>query len=109
MRNAENETRKEKVMKTRNGRELNVGTLIYYTGDMANQPDFGIVEKINPADRFGGPSVNVKLEDGRTHRGLPVLAFNPGPGRRFMTADEYHEERRAKIEQFKAWAEARKA
>lgn len=80
--------------------ELNQGTRIYYTGDMANIEDFGSIVKINPPSRFATHgTIDMKLDDGREINGIYPSAFDPGPGRRFMTEAENKANRAASIKQ----------
>lgn len=96
------------MKKLSNGYELGEGTLVYYTGDQANLPDFGIVEAVEPPDRFSGWTLRVKLEDGRVFRGVSLMNFE-GRGRRFMTAEEHHDIRREKIAKIQQWAKSQKS
>lgn len=89
---------------TRDGMKLEAGTEIYYTGDMANQERDGKIERVYSdkwgkqvevtlfaiEDDFGGAEPERKTV-------LQVTSFEPGPGRRFMTAAKRDEERTAKI------------
>lgn len=78
-----------------------VGTGIYYTGDMANQPGRGTVAAIRPATRWSSESMDITLEDGREMRGIQISNFS-GIGRRFWTMDEYQADRAKKIAQIEA-------
>lgn len=73
--------------------ELIIGTRIYYTGDMANASDHGMITAERPANRFAPLSYDITLDDGRTFKGVWAIAFDPGPGRRFWTDAEYEADR----------------
>jgi hypothetical protein len=64
-----------------------VGTEIYYTGDVANIDGNGTVTRVRPADlKYGyGETMDITLTDGREMRAIPMACFS-GPGRRFWTA-----------------------
>jgi hypothetical protein len=82
--------------------ELKEGTRIYYTGDRANQPSFGTIEKVNPPSKYAPLNYDIRFdEDGKVHRGIYYLSFTPGPGRRFYPLTEWQEERRQRLEQMK--------
>ena len=57
-----------------------LGQKVRYKGDMANQPGEGRVTAINPADRFSGKTVDIRLDDGRTANGLTPSAFHASNG-----------------------------
>lgn len=87
--------------------DLKLGTRIYYTGDRANIDGFGAItgEKhgqleisldAQPSDYGEEYSVPARVFY------VPPVAFEPGPGRRFITFAEYEAERAEKIRQFKA-------
>ena len=78
--------------------KLQPGTRIYYTGDMANSEDHGVITK-RYNDRWGD-FVDITLDDGREFRGVYVIAFEPGPGRRFMLEEEWQEQRNAAVNNF---------
>lgn len=75
---------------------LLAGTRIYYTGDMANASGIGQVDKID------GNYCDMHLDDGRAFRLVPICAFQPSPGRRFMTLAEHKAQHEAGIAQMKA-------
>lgn len=77
--------------------KLTLGQRIYYTGDMANCDDCGTVVAVRPPDRWCTESYDIDLDDGRTLKGIHGLSFEPGPGRRFMPLDEYHQDRTERI------------
>ena len=81
--------------------KLAVGTRIYYTGDMANQPDEGTVVAVRPPDRWGGESYDICLDDGRTMRGIYPSNYS-GPGKRFWTLDEWEADRQRRIDEANA-------
>lgn len=73
---------------------LEIGTKIYYTGDMANIEGFGEIIDIKDS-KFYGPKADiyVKLEDGRDMRILPLNISNEYHGTcnpRFVTLDAYN-------------------
>jgi hypothetical protein len=78
--------------------EYETGDRIYYTGDMANVPDKGVIIKKRPADRFASISYDVHLEDGRVIKGLCYLSFEPGPGRRFWLLSEWEADQKQKLD-----------
>jgi len=77
--------------------DLPNGTKIYYTGDMANAEDFGVV--IEQSTNKWGDQVDIRLDDGRIFKGVSPLNFG-GLGRRFVLRTEYDAERQAKIDAF---------
>ncbi len=77
-----------------------VGTAIYYTGDVCNHPAKGeVVAHRHFSDGTG--AMDIRLEDGRECRGIHLSNFS-GPGRRFQLLSDYRAERAAKIAQFRA-------
>lgn len=78
-----------------------IGTEIYYTGDMANQPARGEVVKHRHSTDWGG-SLDIRLEDGRECKGIQMSNFS-GPGRRFILWTEYQTERERQIEEMRAY------
>lgn len=74
---------------------LEVGTEIYYTGDMANASGFGYVGEVKRDERFGTQLV-LQLDDGRRFSVSP-MQFQPSPGRRFCTKAEWEAEREERI------------
>ena len=48
------------------------GDKIYYKGDMANQPGWGTVTKVEPCDWYH-KTITIELEDGRVHRINPYM------------------------------------
>jgi hypothetical protein len=84
---------------TKKGKEMKayaVNTEIYYTGDMANVDGFGVVTSINPPDKWYGETMNITMEDGREWKRVHMASFS-GIGRRFWTAKEWDENRKAGI------------
>lgn len=65
---------------------MKVGDEIYYTGDAANFPGYGKVVRVH------GRSFDVRLDDGREFKALPLDAVRPVPGRRFVPIDERKKE-----------------
>jgi hypothetical protein len=89
---------------TRDGMVLEAGVRIHYTGDMANLPRDGKIERLY-TDKWG-TQVELTLDAIEDDFGgaeperktiLQVSSFEPSPGRRFMTAARRDEERTAKI------------
>ena len=78
-----------------------VGTGVYYTGDVANQPGNGTVTAIRPANQWAAESMDITLDDGREMRAIQISNFS-GPGRRFWTMDEWQADRAKKIAQMEA-------
>ena len=79
---------------TQDGQTLEVGTKIYYTGDMANMDGFGeITNEIS--DRWG-LRYEIAMNDGREMCITPA-SFQPSAGRRFVTKEHYTKERQEKI------------
>lgn len=94
---------------TKDGQTLEVGTRVFYTGDVANLENEGTVSRIY-SDKWG-THIEVALDTienldeslpERTTTLSPVM-FEDAPGRRFMTVEKRTELREAKI------AELRKA
>lgn len=77
------------------------GTRIYYTGDMANQPDDGTITRLVPANKYGGASVDIDFDEGN-NRNVTLLGFAPGPGRRFWLQDDWIQERATKLRESQA-------
>jgi hypothetical protein len=88
----ENKPRKERWKM-----KLVKGQQIYYTGDMANLPGFGVVAAVRTSTRFGPESYDLSFEDGRRFLGVYGLMFDCGPGRRFWPLDEWKAERQKQI------------
>src|SRR5437870_33655 len=82
-----------------NPERLTVG--IYYTGDMANVSDCGTITK-NDSPTASWRKRGYQADDGREIRALSTLHFQPGPGRRFWTANKGDAEHEASIKAF-AW------
>ena len=89
------------------------GTRIYYTGDMANQPSTGTIIATHPPTRFGGQSVDIRLDDDyitdnppppadNPHiiRMLLLTSFAPGPGQRFHLLTDWLQARREALKQY---------
>jgi hypothetical protein len=76
------------------------GDRYYYTGDMANASDFGVITKIT-SDKWGTRFWG-KLDDGREQKAVTILVFEKGVGQRFKTIEQYNQER---AEQFKKMEE----
>lgn len=82
--------------------QLQEQTRIYYTGDRANKPGGGIITKRLLADaKWHYRQVRIEMDDGREWRAIDMLAFQPGPGRRFWLESDWLAHRRqmlAKLE-----------
>ena len=68
------------------------GDRYFYTGDMANISDFGIITAIYQ-DKWGS-FADGKLNDGREQKRLYVSMFSKGPGQRFIPIEQYEEDRK---------------
>ena len=77
---------------------LPIGTDIYYTGDMANQPGRGTVVHIIPPSRWADRQYQVLFTDGREMVISPCY-LNPQPGRRFWLWEEWQAERTRTLEE----------
>jgi len=89
---------------------LQEGVRIYYTGDMANSSDHGVITKRHPIDpKWGYRKVDILLDDGRIQRGIHCTNFQPAPGRRFWLEMDWQADRERRIAEFKAWADAQSA
>lgn len=89
-------------MKTATNREskmditkLTAGTEVFYTGDMANLEDYGVITAI-VSDKWYPVSYNIRLDDGREMRSILPQNFS-GAGRRFWVRSEHTAVRRAKF------------
>lgn len=90
---------------------LEVGTEVYYTGDMANAPGAGRITAIR--DSEWGRQLEIALEaepskfgpeygiEARTFTVSPSM-FSPQPGRRFWTMAERREWKRAEMAKLRA-------
>jgi hypothetical protein len=76
---------------------MNIGERIYYTGDRANIDGQGTITMIHPADKFYGPSVTIKMDDGREWRKILFVMFDDSPGRRFWLLKDWKADQQAKI------------
>tara|TARA_Y100001937_G_scaffold128504_1_gene205508 strand:+ start:1638 stop:1952 length:315 start_codon:yes stop_codon:yes gene_type:complete len=90
---------------------LETGTKIYYTGDMANREGFGTITKVG-GDRFVSRWYDITMDDGRVFPSLPHTSFSAkfsgGGLTRFVTKQAYQnwrnaESRRAALEQIERW------
>lgn len=76
---------------------LEIGTRIYYTGDMANIGSFGtIIDKVE--DALYGAYYTIEYDDERFEGDtriskVPASNFSAGPGCRFKTVEQYNKER----------------
>ena len=78
--------------------KLQPGTRIYYTGDMANSEDRGVIIK-RYSDRWGD-FVDIKFDTGRISRRIYTMSFEPGAGCRFMFESEWQEQHDKAVEAF---------
>ena len=83
--------------------KLLIGTEIYYEGDMANRGGFGTITEIG--DIGYGSFINVKMDDGREFKQLPVTGFSEKylghGGTRFVTKEAYREWRKEMVQKFR--------
>ena len=69
---------------------LTVDTKIYYTGDQANCPSYGVITATHERTKYSPESVDIEYDDERFDgdekkgRKIPISAFSSGPGCRFM-------------------------
>jgi hypothetical protein len=91
---------------------MNIGTRIYYTGDMANQDGFGEIIAVHGPDRwYSGNCYDIRMEDGRLWKRVmdcQIQTKDRRPGERFMTVEVYQADRQARIAQMVADARARR-
>lgn len=76
-----------------------VGSKIYYTGDMANQPYFAKVVEIRE-DSWGTKFLLEEVENGEKHW-IEAISFSESPGQRFKTMQQYNDEREEQMAEFK--------
>ena len=84
-------------------KEREIGTEIYYGGDMANSEGFGEVVKIHKNARFGD-QYEIAMEDGRTITIPPLMIkdeYHGNGGIRFCTAQAYDEWRARQLQRMK--------
>jgi len=90
---------------------LETGTKIYYTGDMANREGFGTITKVG-GDRFVSRWYDITMDDGRVFPSLPHTSFSAkfsgGGLTRFVTKQAYQNWRNEQIERMKKEYESRK-
>ena len=81
--------------------KLEVGTRIYYSGDIANSKGFGIITKKIAGGQYNPASVEIKMDDGRVEKMIGEFLFSDkysGNGStRFVTEEAYNEYRQAII------------
>lgn len=78
-------------MSTTNYANLEVGTEVYYTGDMANVDGVGKITTVEGPDRWQSRWYTVKLDDGREMRGVMPSNFGHPEklrGERFQVLSE---------------------
>lgn len=83
---------------------MKMGDKIYFTGDMANVPDFGFITGVIEPSKFNGLSYTIALNDGRIFRMVSELSFVKGVGQRFKTMEQYREEQRVAMEKLRQFA-----
>lgn len=79
--------------------KLEIGTKIYYSGDMANPDGFGEVIAIRPATKWSSEHFVILMDDERV-KTVPESNFAKGPGQRFHFEEEWQAQRRAMIQQY---------
>lgn len=80
--------------------KLEIGTRIYYRGDMANCEGFGEITAHNPATRFRPVTVTMRLDDGRVIEDIAPSAFGIGQYERFQLEADYEARRREGLRAF---------
>ena len=77
-------------------------TKIYYTGDQANHPGFGIITR-SFEDKWGKWS-DIKIDDGRAFKNTPTniisTQYNGTCGSRFVTKNAYDTYRAEVLKQY---------
>lgn len=68
-----------------------IGQKFYYTGDMANDSDFGEITEVHPPTKYTQLRYTVLFDSGKT-RIVDHFAFNVSPGQRFKTIEQYNRE-----------------
>lgn len=76
------------------------GTKIYYTGDMANIEDFGIITKFHEPTKYAPQRMDIELNDGRVFPQIYCSNLQLGPGRRFWLADDWKKDQKEKMDSF---------
>lgn len=76
-----------------------VGSKVYYTGDMANQPYMAKVIEIKE-DSWGTKFLLEDIENGDKHW-IESIHLEISPGQRFKTYQQYTDEREAQMAEFK--------
>ncbi|HXU25585.1 MAG TPA: hypothetical protein VN698_00020 [Bacteroidia bacterium] len=76
---------------------LKIGQKIYYTGDMANASDFGIITEVFEPTKYTYWMYKIKFDSGK-ERKVEAYGFNKSPGQRFKTIEQYNQEREAAME-----------
>ena len=80
--------------------KLEVGTRIYYSGDIANSKGFGIITKKIAGGQYNPASIEIKMDDGRVKKVGEFLFSDKYSGNgstRFVTEEAYNEYRQATI------------
>lgn len=75
--------------------KLTAGTEVFYTGDMANLEDYGVITAI-VSNKWYPVSYDIRLDDGREMRRILPQNFG-GAGRRFWVRSEHTAMRRVKF------------
>ena len=76
---------------------MTTGTKIYYTGDVANQPDEGTVIDVVKSNFYNCDTFNILLDDGRFFPQVMPSSFSGGAGCRFFTLADYKAAREKKL------------
>ena len=79
---------------------LEAGTRIIYTGDMANLSGKGSIVAVT-SNRWSPCQYDIKLDDGREMKAIQPSNFT-GPGRRFILQPKYDKQREAYIAQLRS-------
>lgn len=68
---------------------IQIGTRVYYTGDMANLPSLGTVTKYYERGKYNPEAVEITFDeerfegDTKVSRMVPLVCFGNAPGDRF--------------------------
>lgn len=82
---------------------LQVGVRIYYTGDMANSSDYGVITRRHPIDpKWNYRQVDIVTDDGREWRAVHLVGFQPSPGKRWWLEADYKADRARRVAEMEA-------
>jgi hypothetical protein len=90
----------EQVMSERKAEgtwELKEGARIYYNGDCANIPGYGVIVKVREPNEYAPLRFDILMDDGREWPQIFENQFKPHTGRKFWLADEYRAYRNSEI------------